>query len=78
MDKVIVGGSLIPSTVDTPLDKRSRVATFAEIANIENPARYIIKNAPISEIGMASTGMSVVRHERRNRKIMMITRMNAS
>lgn len=41
MDKVIVGGSLIPSTVDTPLDKRERVATFAEIANIENPAKFM-------------------------------------
>lgn len=42
MSKVIVSGSLAPSTIDTPLDARGRVATFAEIANVELPARYMM------------------------------------
>ena len=41
MSKVIVSGSLIPSTTDTPIDKRERVKTFSEIANIENPCRFM-------------------------------------
>lgn len=32
-----IAGSLIPGTEDTPLDKRGRVATLADIENIENP-----------------------------------------
>lgn len=36
-NKIIVGGSLIPSTPDTPLDGRTRVRTFDEIENILNP-----------------------------------------
>jgi hypothetical protein len=34
---VIVGGSLIPSTKDTPLDARTRVDTIEDIANIQLP-----------------------------------------
>lgn len=37
MADITIAGSLIPSKVDTPLDKRSRVATLADVASIENP-----------------------------------------
>ena len=37
MADIKVAGSLIPTGVNTPLDKRSRVATLAETANIGNP-----------------------------------------
>ena len=37
MADIKVAGSLIPTGVNTPLDKRSRVATLAEIANLGNP-----------------------------------------
>ena len=30
-------GNLIPSRVNTPLDARTRIATLADAANIENP-----------------------------------------
>ena len=30
-------GNMLPATVDTPLDARSRVATLADVANIQNP-----------------------------------------
>ena len=36
-NKIIVGGSLIPSTSDSPLDGRTRVGTFEEIESILNP-----------------------------------------
>ena len=32
-----VAGSLIPGTVNTPLDHRSRVNTLSDVSNIENP-----------------------------------------
>ena len=37
MATVKTAGGLIPGTVDTPLDARSRVSAEAEIMNIENP-----------------------------------------
>lgn len=40
-DTIIISGSMIPSQTDTLLDKRTKVATFADIANIENPARFL-------------------------------------
>ena len=36
-NNVIIGGSLIPSMKDTPLDARSRIDTIADIENIELP-----------------------------------------
>lgn len=36
-NKIITGGGIMPSTTDTPGDVRTRVNTFAEIANIDNP-----------------------------------------
>ena len=30
-------GNLIPSAVNTPLDARARVATLADVANMQNP-----------------------------------------
>lgn len=42
MSKILVSGGLVPTTKDTLLDARTRVATFADIANIENPAKYLV------------------------------------
>ena len=36
-NKIITGGGIMPSTTDTPGDVRTRVQTFADIANIDNP-----------------------------------------
>lgn len=38
MANIKLASSVIPSTVDTPLDARSRVAAEADIINIEAPA----------------------------------------
>lgn len=38
-NKIITGGGIQPSTIDTPADVRTRVETFADIANIDNPFR---------------------------------------
>ena len=35
--QIKVAGSLVPGTVNTPLDGRSRVATLAELENLQNP-----------------------------------------
>ena len=35
--KVIVSGPLMPSTKDTPIDARTRVATLDDIVNIQVP-----------------------------------------
>lgn len=35
---IIIGGATQPSTINTPGDKRERVATFSEIDDIDNPA----------------------------------------
>ena len=45
---------------------------------IEKSATYIIKNAPISEIGIAMTGITVVRQFLKNRKIINTTSPNAT
>lgn len=37
-DTIIIGGATQPSTINTPGDKRERVATFEEIYSIDNPA----------------------------------------
>ncbi len=44
---------------------------------MENPAMYMMKNDPMSEIGITTTGMSVVRQSRRNMKMIITTRMKA-
>lgn len=36
-NKIIIGGAVMPSTVNTPTDARTRVQTFADIAFIDNP-----------------------------------------
>lgn len=38
MANIKLAGSVIPSTVDTPLDARSRVAAESDILTIANPA----------------------------------------
>lgn len=35
---IIIGGATQPSTINTPSDKRERVATFEDIYSIDNPA----------------------------------------
>lgn len=35
---IIIGGATQPSTLNTPRDKRERVATFEQIFEIDNPA----------------------------------------
>ena len=45
---------------------------------MENPARYITKNAPINDTGITIHGTRVTRQSRRNRKMMMMTRTKAS
>ena len=42
------------------------------------PATSIRKTAPISEIGMATTGMRTERNEPRNKKMTMTTMSNVS
>ena len=42
MSKILVSGGLVPTTKDTLIDARTRVATFSDIANIENPARFMV------------------------------------
>lgn len=42
MSKILVSGGLVPTTKDTLLDARTRVTTFSDIANIENPARFMV------------------------------------
>ena len=42
MSKILVSGGLVPTTKDTLLDARTRVAAFSDIANIENPARFMV------------------------------------
>lgn len=44
---------------------------------IENTARYITKNIPISEIGITNVGMSVMRQSLRKTKITKITNKKA-
>jgi hypothetical protein len=36
-NKIITGGGIMPSTIDTPGDVRTRVQTFADISSIDNP-----------------------------------------
>ena len=44
---------------------------------MENPARYITKNAPINDTGITIHGTRVTRQSRRNRQMMMMTRTKA-
>ena len=45
---------------------------------MEKSMRYMIKNTPIKEIGMVSTGINVVLQSLRNKNMMVTTRMNAT
>lgn len=63
MPDITIAGALIPSTADTPLDKRARVASAADIAAIENPfvgmhvfvtatgREYVVKSLKAKTIG---------------------------
>ena len=60
--KVIISGSLVPSTKDTPIDSRARVATLADMTTIELPyvgmivfveeegKHYVVKSLKAKEI----------------------------
>lgn len=48
-NKIIIGGSVLPSTPDTPTDARCRVGTFDEIQHIENP--FIGMNVYVADTG---------------------------
>ena len=48
-NRIIVGGLLIPSTPDSPLDGRTRVGTFEEIEGIPNP--YLGMKVFVEETG---------------------------
>lgn len=37
MADILISGAVKPTTTDTPTDARTRVQTFADIENIENP-----------------------------------------
>ena len=45
---------------------------------IVKPTAYMTKNAPMIEIGIATTGMIVVRQSRRNEKMTSMTSKNAT
>ncbi len=62
------------SSTTNPTDK-----TTANIDNtlMENPARYITKNMPISEIGITNAGISVTRQFRKKKNMMATTRIKA-
>ena len=36
-DNIILAGSLVPDTTDTPLDARARVASLSAVDSIDNP-----------------------------------------
>ena len=59
---------------------RPIASTIASSVNVlmVKPKAYISANAPISEIGIVTSGISVARQLRRNRKITTMTRITAS
>ena len=63
------------SSTTSPTD--STMASM-ESTLMENPARYMTKNAPIRETGITIQGTNVTRQSRRKRKIMIITSTKAS
>ena len=69
--------SVITMASSTTSPTASTMASM-ESTLMENPARYMTKKAPMSETGITMQGTSVTRQSRRNKKIMMITSMNAS
>ena len=70
----ILGDPAIPGTLHSVQNTMASM----ESTLIENPARYITKNAPIRETGITIHGTSVTRQSRRKRKMMMITSTKAS
>ena len=44
---------------------------------MEKSIKYMIKNTPMSEIGIVTTGIKVVRQSRKKRKIIATTSINA-
>jgi|GEM_PF-6471820 len=59
---------------------RPTASTTASIDStlIEKPAMYMTKNAPTSDTGITTHGISVTRQSRRNRKIITITSKKAT
>ena len=55
-------------------------STTANIVStlMEKPETYITKNAPTNDTGITTTGTSVTRQSRRNRKMISTTSRNAT
>ena len=69
--------SVITMASSTTSPTASTMASM-ESTLMENPARYMTKNAPISDTGITMHGTSVTRQSRKKRKMMMITRIKAT
>ena len=69
--------SVITMASSTTKPTESTMASI-ESTLMEKPQRYMMKKAPTSDTGITMQGMSVTRQSRRNRKMMMITKMKAS
>lgn len=71
-DNIILAGSLVPGTTDTPLDARARVASLSAVASIDNPfvgmifyctatgKHYKVKSLKAKTIGSASVQNAAV------------------
>lgn len=67
MADIVVSGSLVPSTADTPLDRRCRVETLLQVESIENPFTgmlffceetglvYVVKTLTQVQVGIITT-----------------------
>ena len=64
----------IPSSTTKPVAKT--IASNVKIL-IENPARYMIKNAPINETGISINGRNAMSQSRKKRKIISTTNKKA-
>ena len=72
MSNIQVGGALLPGSVDTPLDSRSRIAALENIPDIPNPfigmtfyvtatgKQYIVKSLKSKQIGAANVANAAV------------------
>ena len=72
MSNIQVGGALLPGSVDTPLDARSRIAALENIPDIPNPfigmtfyvtatgKQYIVKSLKSKQIGAATVANAAI------------------
>ena len=71
MNRAMFSMTTIASSTTSPV---ASVSPNSVSVLIEKPNSFIRKNVPISETGIVSAGISVVRQSCRNRKITRITR----